>query len=96
MRESRARRHGGGEESPRRKLASRRDTDCKFSHDKPLFHDPDSRLFKAAQHDVFSAAQDIESLERNIAQAKAAAIANATAVTSRLQDLEFGCDVYLR
>lgn len=43
----------------------------------------------AAQRDAVVATQDIDSLERNIAQAKAAAIANGTGVKSRLQNLEF-------
>ncbi|KXN82503.1 putative kinetochore protein NDC80 [Leucoagaricus sp. SymC.cos] len=46
-------------------------------------------LRDAAQRDALVAAQDIDSLERNIAQAKAAAIANGTGVKSRLQALEF-------
>ncbi|KAF9451194.1 hypothetical protein P691DRAFT_808373 [Macrolepiota fuliginosa MF-IS2] len=46
-------------------------------------------LRDAAQQDASLAASDIESLERNIAQAKAAAIANGTGVKSRLQTLEF-------
>lgn len=43
----------------------------------------------AAQRDAVVATQDIDSLELNIAQAKAAAIANGTGVKSRLQNLEF-------
>lgn len=44
---------------------------------------------QAAQRDAVVATQDIDSLELNIAQAKAAAIANGTGVKSRLQNLEF-------
>ena len=46
-------------------------------------------LVQAAQRDAIIATQDIDNLEHNIAQAKAAAIANGTGVKSRLQNLEF-------
>lgn len=50
---------------------------------------------QAAQRDAVVATQDIDSLELNIAQAKAAAIANGTGVKSRLQNLEFRWATYI-
>jgi len=52
-------------------------------------------LVQAAQRDAVIATQDIDNLEHNIAQAKAAAIANGTGVKSRLQNLEFRWATYI-
>lgn len=49
------------------------------------------QFVQVAQRDAFVAAQNIDDLERNIAQAKAAALAHGTGVKSRLQNLEMRC-----
>ncbi|XP_006458435.1 hypothetical protein AGABI2DRAFT_216992 [Agaricus bisporus var. bisporus H97] len=58
-------------------------------------NDQAEELRDVAQRDAFVAAQNIDDLERNIAQAKAAALAHGTGVKSRLQNLEMSYRVQI-